>query len=55
MHHKSPASQDVYTEAPAAKIAEALATAQQRLADVGRRPIESLESDIRFRHLLGPE
>lgn len=55
MHHKLPASQGVYTEAPAAKIAEALATAQQRLAGAGREPIESLESDIRFRRLLGPE
>jgi hypothetical protein len=39
MHHKSPASQSVYTEAPAAKIEEALATAQQRLASIEYAPV----------------
>jgi len=53
MHHKSPASQSVYTEAPAAKIAEALAIAQQRLAGVEHRPMALIEGDIRFRQLLG--
>jgi hypothetical protein len=53
MHHKSPASQRVYTEAPAAKIEEALATAQQRLAGIAHEPIAFLESDIRVRQLLG--
>ena len=53
MHHKSPTSQSVYTEAPAAKIAEVLAAAQQRLAGIEREPIAFLEGDIRFRQLLG--
>ena len=53
MHHKSPASQRVYTEAPAAKIEEARARAQQRLAGIAHEPIAFLESDIRVRQLLG--
>jgi integrase len=53
MHHKSPTSQVVYTEAPAAKIGEVLATAQQRLADIEHERMAFLESDIRFRQLLG--
>jgi hypothetical protein len=53
MHHKSPTSQVVYTEAPAAKIEEALATAQQRLAGIAHEPIAFLESDIHFRQFLG--
>jgi len=53
MHHKSPTSQSVYTEAPAAKINEALATAQQRLAGIAHEPIAILESDIRVRQFLG--
>jgi hypothetical protein len=53
MHHKSPTSQTAYTEAPASKIEEALATAQQRLAGIEHEQIAFLESDIRFRELLG--
>jgi hypothetical protein len=53
MHHKSPKSQSIYTEAPAAKIEEALATAQQRLVGIGHEPTAFLESDIRVRQLLG--
>jgi len=53
MHHKSPASQSVYTEAPAAKIEEALATAQERLAGIAHEPIALLESDVRVRQFLG--
>jgi hypothetical protein len=39
MHHKSPASQSVYTEPPAAKIEEVLATAQQRLGSAEYEPV----------------
>jgi integrase len=39
MHHKSPSSQGVYTEAPAAKIEEALATAERRLAGIKHESI----------------
>jgi hypothetical protein len=39
MHHKSPASQSVYTQAPAAKIEEVLAMAQQRLASIEHEPV----------------
>jgi hypothetical protein len=53
MHHKSLVSQSVYTEAPAAKIEAALATAQQRLAGVAHESIALRESDIRVRQLLG--
>jgi hypothetical protein len=52
MHHKSPASQSVYTETPAAKINEALAAAQQRLADTAQEPIAILKIDHRVGHLL---
>jgi hypothetical protein len=53
MHHKSPTSQDIYTDPPAAKIAEVLAAAQQRLAGLEREPTAFLEDDIRFHQLLG--
>jgi hypothetical protein len=49
MHHKSPASQAVYTEPSAVAIAAALATAQSRLAGFEANPPAQ---DVRLRHLL---
>ncbi len=53
MHHKSPASQAVYTAPPAAMIAAVLATAQSRLAGLEADPMDLLAHDIRLRRLLG--
>ena len=50
MHHKSPTSQAVYIEPPAAVIAAALATAQSRLTSLDADP---LKHDVRLRRLLG--
>lgn len=49
MHHKSPASQAVYTDPPGAAIAAALATAQSRLASFEANPPAN---DVRLRRLL---
>jgi len=53
MHHKSPASQAVYTAPPVAALAAVLATAQSRLAGLEADPTRLLANDARLRRLLG--
>ena len=53
MHHKSPASQVVYTEPPAAAIAAALAAAHSRLHGIEADPIGLFRRDVRLRCFAG--
>jgi hypothetical protein len=55
MHHKSPASQTVYTEPRAAVIAAALATAQSRLTSLDADPLKHEAREQQVRDALGRE
>lgn len=52
MHHRSRASQGVYTAPPAVEIAAALAKAQTRLGAPDADPMESVRGDPRLQHFL---
>ena len=52
MHHRSPASQAVYTAPPAAAIAAALSAARSRLEGLEANPMDRFAHDPRLRPLL---
>ena len=52
MHHRSPASQAVYTAPPAAAIAAALSEAQTRLEGLEANPLDRFTHDPRLRRLV---